>query len=131
MRVFALVEVHNPDMATPGNLKPEDSFFFALPSPPEYQWSTPLPPQKHISIQSLIGLGLYMKSYMRYRTITISIYDCNGEIILVTDEIQAKMPQKLNFDWKKIQILGENGINSKLKHRKAHNLILTGRFAHP
>ena len=29
---------------------------------------------------------------------------------------------------KKIRILGENGINSKLKHRNAHNSILSGRF---
>ena len=28
----------------------------------------------------------------------------------------------------KIRILGENGINSKLKHRNAHNSILSGRF---
>ena len=33
-----------------------------------------------------------MKSYMRYRTITISFYDCNGEIIFASDEIRAKMP---------------------------------------
>ena len=62
-----------------------------------------------------------MKSYMRYRSITISFYDCDGEIIFVSNEIQAKMPQKPNFDSKEIRILGKNGINSKLKHRKAHN----------
>ena len=130
MRVFSLVVVHNPEMATFGNLKSGDSFF-ALP--PEYQWSTPPPPPPHKqnSIQSLIGLGHDMKSYMRYRTIGISVYDCNGEIIFVTDEIHAKMPQKPSFDWKKIRILGENGINSKLKHIKAHNSILSGRFADP
>ena len=33
------------------------------------------------------------------------------------------MPQKPNFDWKKIRILGENGMNSKLKHKKARNSI--------
>ena len=46
----------------------------------------------------------------------------------MSDEINAKMPQKLNFESKKIRILGENGINSKLNYRKAHNLILSGRF---
>ena len=55
------------------------------------------------------------------QTITIRSYDCNGEIIFVSDEICAKMPQKLNYESEKIQILGENGIISKLKHRKAHN----------
>ena len=30
------------------------------------------------------------------------------------------MPQKLNYESEKIQILGENGIISKLNHRKAH-----------
>lgn len=34
----------------------------------------------------------------------------------------AKIPRELNYESKKIQILGENGINAKLKHRKAHNL---------
>ena len=69
-----------------------------------------------------------MKSYMRYRTITISFYDCNGEIIFVSDnEIRAKMPQKPNFESNEIGILGENGIHSKLKHRKVHSSILSGR----
>ena len=48
-----------------------------------------------------------------------------GHMIFVSDEIRVKMPQK------EIRILGENGINSKLKHRKAHNLILSGRFGDP
>ena len=129
MRVFALVVVHNPEMPTSGNLKWR-LFFLPTPSPNINDHSPP-PHHKHNLIQSLIGLGHYMKSYMRYRTITISVYDSNGEIIFVTDEIHVKMPQKPNFDWKKIRILGENGINSKLKHRKAHNSILSGRFAGP
>ena len=70
-----------------------------------------------------------MKSYMRYRTITISFHDCNGEIIFVSDKIHVKMPQKPNFESKNIRILGENGINSKLKHRKVHNSILSERFS--
>ena len=49
-------------------------------------------------------------------------------MMFVSDEIRAKMPQKPNCELQKIQILGENGINSKLKQRKAHNLILSGRF---
>ena len=73
--------------------------FFCIPTPPpEYQWVNP-PPLKHNSIQSLIGLEHYIKSYMSYRTITISVYDCNGEIIFVNDEIHAKIPQKPNFHW--------------------------------
>ena len=96
-------------------------FAFLTPPPPEYQWSTPpTHPLKHNLIQSLIGLGHYMKSYMGYGTITISVYDCNGEIIFVTDEIHAKMPQKPNFDWKKIRILGENGI---IPNQSTENLI--------
>ena len=70
-----------------------------------------------------------MNSYMRYRpsqfAFMIVIY---GEIIFVSDEICAKMTQKPNYKSKEIQILGENEISSKLKHRKAHNLILSGRF---
>ena len=94
MSVFELVVVHNPDMPTSGNLKSGDSLFFlTFPSP-----LPPPTPNKHNWIQSLIGLGHYMKSYMRYRTITISVYDSNGEIIFVTDEIHVKMPQKPNYD---------------------------------
>ena len=100
MRVFTLVVVHNPEMPTSGNLKSGDSFFLPFPSPNiNDQANAPPPPpahHKHNSMQSLIGLGHYMKSYIRYRTITISFYDCNGEIIFVTDEIHAKMPQKPN-----------------------------------
>ena len=121
MRVFALVVVHNPEIPPSGNLKSADSFFcITFPPPPEYQWSNP---HKHNSIQSLICLGHYTNSYLRYRTITISFYDCNGEIIFVTDEISAKMPLKPNFEWKKIEILGENGINCKLKQRKLKLII--------
>ena len=72
-----------------------------------------------------------MKSNMRYRTITISFYDCNGEIIFVSDEIRAKTPKKPNFESKEIRILGGNWINSKLKHRNAHNSILSGKFGDP
>lgn len=72
-----------------------------------------------------------MRSYIRYRTITISFYDCNGEEIFVSDEVRAKMPQKPNFESAEIRILGEDGINSKLNHRKAHNSILSGRFVDP
>ena len=103
--VCTIVALHHPEMPNSGYIKSGDSFF------------------KHNSIQSLIGLGLYMKSYMSNRTITVSFYDCNGEIIKL---IRAKMPQKANFESNEIQILGENGINSKLKHRKAHNSILSG-----
>ena len=34
-----------------------------------------------------------------------------------------KCPRKRNMNGKKIRILGENGVTSKLKHRKAHNSI--------
>ena len=131
MRVFVLVVVHNAEMPSSGNLKSGDSFFCLTPPPRPNINDQPPTSHKHNSIQSLIGLGHYTKSYKSYRTITINVYDCNGEIIFVTDEIHAKMPQKPNFDWKKIRILGENGINSKLKHIKAYNSILCGRFADP
>ena len=80
MRVFALVVVHNPEMPTSGNLKSGDSSF-ALHAPRLNINDQPPPPtpHKHNSIQSLIGLRRYMKSYMGYRTITISVYNCDGE----------------------------------------------------
>ena len=57
----------------------------------------------------------------------MSFYDCNGEIIFVSDEIRAKMPQKPNCESKKIRILGENEINSKLKHRKEEIAVVSRR----
>ena len=125
--VCTIVVVHNPEMLSSGNLKTES--FSCIP-PPRIPMINSPPPHKHNSIQSL-GLGHYMKSNMRYRTITISFYDCNEEIIFVSDEIREKMPQKPNFESKEIRILGENGINSKLLHRKTHNSILSGRFGDP
>ena len=99
------------------------------PPRPRISIINPPPPRhKHFSIHPLIGWVNYMKSYMRYKTITINVYDCNGEIIFVSDKLRAKMLQKPNFESKEIRILGENEINSKLKHTKAHNSILSGRF---
>ena len=76
--------------------------------------NSPPPSHKHNSIQSL-GLGHYMKSNMRYRTITISFYDCNEEIIFVSDEIREKMPQKLNFESKEIHTWQLIVFNSKVQ----------------
>ena len=36
------------------------------------------------------------------------------------------MREKPNYESKKIRSLGENGINFKLKHRKAHNSFFLG-----
>ena len=69
-----------------------------------------------------------MKSYMSYRLSQLAFTIVMAKLIFVSDEIRAKLPQKPNFESKKIRILGENGINFKLKHRKAHNSILSGRF---
>ena len=66
-----------------------------------------------------------MKSYNRLSQLAFTIV--MAKLIFVSDEIRAKLPQKPNFESKKIRILGENGINFKLKHRKAHNSILSGR----
>ena len=67
-----------------------------------------------------------MKSYMSYRPSQFTVM-----IIFVSDEIRTRIPQEQNSESKKIQILEENGLNSKLKHRKAHNLILCGSFCDP
>ena len=91
------------------------------------------PAYKQNSIQSPIGFDqrtLYEVSH-EVQTITSSFYDCNGEIILVSDERRPKMSQKPTLESKKIRILGENGIPSKLKHTKVHNSILSGRFGDP
>ena len=52
-----------------------------------------------------------MKSYISYRPSQFAFTcDCKyGKIIFVSDEICAKMLQKLNYESKKIQIWGENG----------------------
>ena len=52
--------------------------------------------------------------------------NCNGEI-----EIRTEIPQKPKYKSEEIWILEANGINSKLKYRKAHNSILSGRFGDP
>ena len=124
-------------MQTSGNLKSGDSFFCITPPPPsEYQRSTPLlptprPPHKHNSIQTLTRLRTLYEVLHELQIVTIRFYGCNGEIIFVSDAIRAKMLQKPNFESKTTRILGEKGINSKVKHRKAQNAILSGRLGDP
>ena len=123
-------------MWTSGNVDRRLSF---LHYPPEQQQPTPQPrlrpPDKHNSIQSLIHHMGWLRTLHEVlhevQTITIRFYDCNGEFIFVSGEIRTKMPQKPNYKSKKIWIFGENGINSKLKHRKANDSILYGRFGDP
>ena len=50
-------------------------------------------------------LGHYMKSYMGYRPSQFT-----SMIIFVSNEIGAKMPQKLNYESTKIRILSKNRI---------------------
>ena len=107
---------------------------FALFTLPKYQQTTttPLPPESDHLMSTIWSsrqfitqewLRTLYKFLREVQTITICFYDCDGDIILVSDT-SAKIPQKLNYESEKIQILGENGINSKLKHRKAHSSIL-------
>ena len=73
-----------------------------------------------------------MKSYMRNRPSQFAFMIVMAKLSSnVSGEIRAKMPQKPNCGSKKILLLGENGINSKLKHTKAHNSNLSGRFGDP
>ena len=65
---------------------------------------------------------------MSYRLSQLAFTIVMAKLIFVSDEIRAKLPQKPNFESKKIRILGQNGINFKLKHRKANNSILSRRF---
>ena len=62
---------------------------------------------------------------MKYRP---SQLNCNNKIIFVCDKICANwtMREKPNYESKKIRSLRENGINFKLKHRKAHNSFFLG-----
>ena len=106
------------------------SFAF-IPSP---NINNPLPPRpptpKHListiwSSRQFITREWFRTLYKfvhEVRTITICFYAC--DIIFVSDDtgICAKIPRELNYESNKIQILGENWINAKLKHRKAHNL---------
>ena len=56
----------------------------------------------------------------------------NSELIFVSDKIRAKCPQNRTMNQTKFAyILGGNGKNFKLKHRKSHNSILSGRFGDP
>ena len=101
------------------------------PSPPQISMTTPPPtptPRKaHFDPVPNLShgncLGHYVKSYMRHRPSQFALNDRNGKIVFVSDKRHAKMPQKPIHESKKIRILRENGINSKLKHSKAHNSI--------
>ena len=43
-------------------------------------------------------------------------------------KFMLKCPRNQNYESKKIQILGENEINSRLKQGKAHDSILSSKF---
>ena len=132
-------------MPASGNLKSGGSFFYITPHP-EYQWPTSPPPliksthppppppprHNHNSMQSLIGLIRTLYEVLHeLQTIAIRFYDCNGEITLYQWWNMCENAPETEVWIKKIWILGENGINSKLEHRKAHNSILSGRFGDP
>ena len=62
-----------------------------------------------------------MNSYMRYRPSQVAWRNNSLSVL----QYEQKCPRNRAL---KIRILGENEINSKLEHRKAHNSILSGRF---
>ena len=71
---------------------------FALPPPPSNINDQPSPDPDPLTLPiSGNCLGHYMKSYMRYRPSQFT-----SMIIFVSDEIGAKMPQKLNYESTKI-----------------------------
>ena len=80
--------------------------FFALPPPPPRISVTNHPLTLTLTLPiSGNCLGHYMKSYMRYRPLQFT-----SMIIFVSDEIGAKMAQKLNYKSTKIRILSKNRI---------------------
>ena len=71
---------------------------------------------------------LYMKSYMRYRPSQFAFLIVMVKWSLSVMKYVQKCPRNQS---KKIQILGGDGINSKLKLRKAQYSILSLRFCVP
>ena len=109
---------------------------FALPSP-NYQQPSPPPTPDSDYLRSTIWSSRQFITRKWFRTLYIMIFKRGmdhhylllwlwSDMIFVSDDIPAKIPQKLNYESKKIQILGENGINSKLKHRKLITRFLNG-----
>ena len=96
-------------MPTSGNLKCGDSLFCITPPPHPLRISmTNHPLTLTLTLTLPISwncLGHYMKSYMRYRPSQFT-----SMIIFVSNEIGAKMPQKLNYESTKIRILSKNRI---------------------
>ena len=126
------------EMPTPGNLKSGDSLFCITtpyphfndqppppppPPPPNFNPPPPPPPPRRCPNK----LTTLYEFFHELQTFIIRFYDCEGEIIFVSDEKRAKRLQKPNYESEKIGILRKNGKNSKWKHREAHNSILSGR----
>ena len=74
-------------MPTSGDLKSGDSLFFTTPTPQQIDRA----PNGN-------GLGLYMKSYMKYILSKFTIIVLDAEIIFVNGYMCAKMHQKLYFE---------------------------------
>ena len=74
-------------MPTSGDLKSGDSLFFTIPTPRQIDRA----PNGN-------GLGLYMKSYMKYILSKFTIIVLDAEIIFVIGYMCAKMHQKPYFE---------------------------------
>ena len=74
-------------MPTSGDLKSGDSLFFTTPTSRQIDRA----PNGN-------GLGLYMKSYMKYILSKFTIIVLDAEIIFVNGYMCAKMHQKLYFE---------------------------------
>ena len=105
------------EMPTSGDL----TLSFSLP--PEIQWTLP-PSPPPINM----GMGHYMKSYMKYILSKFTIIVLMPEIIFVNDIEGAKNAPETILRIKKFKFWAKNGLNLKLRNRKAQKMILSGRY---
>ena len=93
---------------------------FALPPPPPHPRisMTNLPLTLSLTLPiSGNCLGHHMKSYMRYRPSQFT-----SMMIFVSDEIDAKMPQKQNYESTKIRILSKNRIFRIIAQKSSYSV---------
>ena len=102
---------YTAEMPTSGDLKSGDSLFH-------------YPHQKIDPAPNRDGLGHNMKSCMNYILSKFVIIVLKPKLSLSVTKYVQKFPRNCTMNEKKFEFRGKNGLNLKLKHRKAQKMIL-------
>ena len=120
-------------MPTLGDLKSGSSLFLEPPTRVISTDHPPPPPPRQIDpVANGNDLGHYMKSYMNYILSKFAIIVWMPDRIFVDQWLNTcKNAPETVLRKKKFKFWAKNGLNLKLRHRKAQKMILSRRYGDP